>query len=45
MLVVSGSYQIYQNGALSYQLMDFLLAETVNLLMCDRGGERYLCAQ
>ncbi len=44
MLVVSGSYQNYPNGAVSNQLTDdegsgdSVLRVTVNLLMCDRGG-------
>jgi hypothetical protein len=48
MLLVSGSYQNYQNGAVSNQLTDFgrgigsvLGGVTVKLLMCDRNGVLY----
>jgi hypothetical protein len=43
MIVVPGSYQNYQNGAVSNQLTDVRRLEsvlwvTVNLLMCDKVG-------
>jgi hypothetical protein len=50
MVGVSGSYQNYQNEAVSNQLADVgrgwggggsVLGVTVNLLMCDRGGALY----
>jgi hypothetical protein len=48
MRLVSGSYQNYQNGAVSNQLTDigrgegvFWGGDRVNLLMCDRKGVLY----
>ena len=50
-VVVLGSYQNYQNGAVSNQLtdvgrIDSVLGMMVNLLLCDRGNAMYctLCS-
>jgi hypothetical protein len=43
MLIVSGSYQNYQNATVSYKLTGIGMGEYVgvNQLMCDRGGALY----